>query len=371
MTGGTAVTGRMRTGFTTGACSAAAAKGATMALVTGRPVEAVAITLPMGRRVSFAMNRCRVDPGEAFCSVIKDGGDDPDVTHGAELCATAVWSETPGLHLDRGPGVGVVTKPGLGVPVGAPAINPVPRRMIGASVREGMAEAGLDADRVLAGRGIRLTVSCPDGEERARKTLNARLGIVGGISILGTTGLVIPYSTAAFRASIDRALDVAAAAGCRHVVLTTGGRSEAFAQRLLPDLPEEAFIQMGEFLGFALKASAAKGFARATVCGMVGKLSKVAAGHFHLHARSSEVDTAFLAGVAADCGVSGGALAEIRGANTARHVAEIVLARGVEGFFDRLCQLALGHAREQVGGAPALEFILTDFDGNVLGRAAG
>ncbi len=368
---------RMRTGYTTGACAAAAAKAATLALAGGRPVAEVEIALPVGRRASFAVHRLTREGARVTASVIKDAGDDPDVTHGAEICATVSWRADPGLLIDRGEGVGVVTKPGLGLPVGAPAINPVPRRMIAAAVAEALGEAGGPVFAG-AGRGLLVVISCPDGAERAQKTLNPRLGIVGGISILGTTGLVIPYSTAAFRASVARALDVARASGCEHVVLTTGGRSETFARRLLPGLPEEAFVQMGEFLGFALQEAARRGFRRVTVCGMVGKLSKAAAGHFHLHARASEVDPEFLAAVAAACGAPAEVVAEVRGVNTARHFAEIALARGIAGVFDHLCRLAVSQAQRYLeagagrSGFPALprvEFWLTDFEGNLLGSA--
>lgn len=359
----------LRTGFTTGSCAAAAAKAATLLLLGRAPLEEVDIPLPTGRRVTFRLHRAEMEGGAATCGVIKDGGDDPDVTHGAEIRATVSWVEEPGIHLEGGVGVGRVTKPGLGIPVGGPAINPVPRRMIAAAVEEGLASAG-PASAGPACRGLQVVISVPDGEERAKKTLNARLGIVGGVSILGTTGLVIPYSTAAYRASIVQALAVALAQGCDHVVLTTGGRSEAYAQRLLPRLPEEAFIQMGEFLGFSLGQVAARGIRRVTIAGMVGKLSKVAAGHFHLHARASEVDLDFLAGVAGVCGAPPEVVEEIRGANTARHVAEIVEAHGIPVVFERIASLVVERSMEQCRGRiPEIECILTDFEGRLLARA--
>lgn len=401
--------GRLRTGYTTGACAAAAAKAALLTLL-GRAPEVVDIGLPVGGRAAFAVARRELGPGWATCSVVKDAGDDPDVTHGAEICARVAWRGAPGLLLDRGPGVGVITKPGLELPPGEPAINPVPRRMLAAAVLEVLAAAGREGvavepvvgrryrpasgaagaeDAGVAGwvaetapeagvpepraaRGLAVTVWCPDGEERARRTLNARLGILGGISILGTRGIVVPYSTAAFRASIARALDVARAVGVEVVVLTTGGRSEAFARRLLPHLPEEAFVQMGEFLGFALKAAARAGFRGVVVCGMVGKLSKAAAGQFHLHARSAEVDTGFLADVAASCGAGPDLVAAVAAANTARHAAELVRQGGLEGFFDRLCALAWERSRAFLAEAGAgrglrIAYLLTDFEGRLMG----
>ncbi|MBX6378619.1 MAG: cobalt-precorrin-5B (C(1))-methyltransferase [Clostridia bacterium] len=308
------------------------------------------------------MHRTERGQGWAQASVIKDAGDDPDVTHGAEVVTRVEWGDRPGVTFCRGEGVGVVTKPGIGVPVGEPAINPVPRRMIEQALREA-------AGDLVDERGFRVTVAVPGGEEMARKTLNARLGILGGISILGTTGIVVPYSTAAFVASVRQSIDVALAAGCDHVVLTTGGRSEQYAMALLP-LPEEAFIQMGEFIGFALQHARDRRVPRVSICGMVGKLSKVAAGHFKLHARASQVDPEFLAGVAAACGAPPDVVEEIRGANTARHFQEIVQARGLDGVFGHLAELVCRECRKYVGDVVGIQCLLVDFDGALLGRAA-
>ena len=183
----------LRSGFTTGACSAAAAKAATLALLNQQPLNQVEITLPIGRQQMFAVERCEYNPSEATCSVVKDAGDDPDCTHGARLTASVSWTDRRGeIELDRGPGVAVITKPGVGLDVGAPAITPTPRRNITEMVREGAGEA-------LAERGLRVILSVPGGEEMAKKTQNERLGILGGISILGTTGIVVPFSTGAFK----------------------------------------------------------------------------------------------------------------------------------------------------------------------------
>jgi len=208
------------------------------------------------------------------------------------------------------------------------------------------------------------------GEEIARRTLNARLGVLGGISILGTTGIVVPYSTAAYRASVAQGMDVALAQGCAHLVLTTGGRSERFAQAVLPELPEVAFVQMGEFLGWSLKqATLRPAIRKVTVAGMVGKLSKVAQGHFALHQSHSQVDPLFLAGVAAGCCASPQVAEEIKGANTARHFQEICQREGITRVFDRLCELSCHEMQEYVKAPFAIETILLDFDGTVLGRA--
>lgn len=348
----------LRTGYTTGACATAAALAAALSLRDQRPVEEVEITLPRGERVKFSMAKVEVGPDRAYCGTIKDGGDDPDCTHKAEIGAEVQWDSRPGVHLEGGSGVGRVTKPGLGLDVGGPAINPVPHKMILEHL-----------SRVTNGsKGLRVTVTVPRGQELAKRTLNDRLGIVGGISILGTTGIVYPYSTAAFKASITQGIDVARANGCDHVVLTTGGKSETFAMKLLPGLKEEAFVQMGDFVEFALKEAAARRVRKVTTCGMIGKLSKQAKGTGHTHARKSEVDTKFMADLARECGAPPATAAEIEGANTARHVMEIVQARGVPGFFDILCRRVCEASHAKLGPAVATECILTDFEGNVLGR---
>ena len=234
----------LRTGWTTGTCATAAAKAAVLGLLEGTTPAEVEVGLPRGTRVRFAVAEGDPPhPGRA--AVVKDAGDDPDVTHGASITVTAVWVP-PGrpagtVDLAAGDGVGVVTLPGLGLPVGAPAINPVPARMIRAAVAE------------LTDRPVALTISVPGGEAMAAKTSNARLGIVGGISILGTTGIVRPFSTASWRASVVQQVDVAAAQGQDRMVLSTGGRTDAAAQRLLPDLPPVCFVEVGDFTGIALR----------------------------------------------------------------------------------------------------------------------
>ena len=351
----------LRTGYTTGACAAAAAKAAAQVLLAQQRVEQVEIPLPSGRRVTFPVGRCEIRPDSACCSVVKDAGDDPDVTDGAEIRAAVSWIEGDGVVVEGGEGVGVVTKPGLGLPVGVAAINPVPRQMIAIAVAEALGPT-------VPGRGVRVVITVPAGEAIARRTLNRRLGIVGGISILGTTGIVVPFSASAYTASIAQALGVAVAAGCREVVLTTGRRTERFGQGLL-DLPEEAFIQVGDFIGFALEECARRGLQRATLCLMIGKLSKIAAGHLQTHVNNSRVEQAFLAQVAAECGASPATVEAISGANTSRHFAEIALERGATAVFGRLCQLAAERCHAHVGGNLSVECILVDFTGAALGRA--
>jgi len=351
----------LRTGYTTGACAAAAAKAATQVLISQKRVIQTEIPFPDGQRVVFPVGRCEIGPNRARCSVVKRAGDDPDVTDGVEICVSVEWQNAPGITIEGGQGVGVITKPGLELPIGEAAINPIPRRMIAEAVAEGLGRASHE-------RGVRVVVTVPAGEAIARRTLNRRLGIVGGISILGTTGIEIPFSAAAFTASITQALKVAAATGCTEVVLTTGRRSERFAQRLL-DLPEEAFIQAGDHIGFALEECARLELRKATLCLLVGKLSKIAAGHLQTHADNSSVDAAFLAEEAAAAGAAPATLEAIRGINSSRQFAEIVLEHGPATVFDRLCHRAAENCHAHVGGRLAVECILTDFDGGVLGRS--
>lgn len=351
----------LRSGFTTGACSAAAAKAATLALLRQQPVDIVEITLPIGRKQAFAVERCEYNPNEATCSVVKDAGDDPDCTHGAHLTASVSWTGRRGeIDLDRGPGVAVITKPGVGLEVGAPAITPAPRRNITEMVREAAGEA-------LAERGLRVVLSVPGGEEMAKKTQNERLGILGGISILGTTGIVVPFSTGAFKVSIAQGIDVARAAGRDVIVLTTGGKSEEFAMKLL-GLPQECYVQMGDFVGFSIKAAVGREVRKIVICGMPGKMSKIAKGKMQTHVAGSEVDLDFLASIAEECGAPAEAVDEICRANTARHVSEIVAARQVSGFWDAVAHKVVAACRRHIRDAAAVECILTEFSGRVIGR---
>jgi cobalt-precorrin-5B (C1)-methyltransferase len=296
--------------------------------------------------------------------VIKDAGDDPDATDKAEIRARVGWSETPGVTFQRGSGVGLVTKMGLPIPPGEPAINPVPRRMIAEAVQEVLDEVGSPTN------GVRVEISVPGGEEIAKKTFNPRLGIVGGISILGTTGIVTPYSTAAWLASVVQSIDVAAAQGCRHLVLSVGARGERTARQLF-DLPEDAFIQIGPFFADSLRHCRQAGIARVSLTAMIGKLAKFAAGNESVHSTTSTQDFDFLARIAQEAGVREDELARIRAANTAQEVAEMIAASGHVSFFARLCEHAGTFAHGLLGDSMAVEIVLTGVAGEVLGRYLG
>ncbi len=359
----------LRHGYTTGACAAAAAKGAALMLARQEAVADVVIDLPAGVSASFTLHGQESGPGSAACFVIKDAGDDPDVTNGAEVHARV--SLTPAISqvereqiiiITGGTGIGRATKPGLAVAPGEWAINPVPRRMIDEAVRE-----------VFPQGGARVEVSIPDGEQRAMKTLNARLGIVGGLSILGTSGIVRPISAKAWTDTIDAALDVARACGSPTVVLSTGRTSEMAAQKLfevqgsgfkvfnIERLPEEAYIMMGDHVAHAARACAERGFDRPIIACQFAKLLKIACGHGNTHAVASELDLSRLRTWAEGAQLPAPLRALISRAHTAREIA-------LESGFDRaLLEVVCSHARiAAYGHAPGTraEFLVADYAGN-------
>ena len=347
---------KLRTGWTTGSCAAAAAKAAAKALLSGEAQKEVDIKLPRKgeeQRVRFAVERCEVGEGWAQAVVVKDAGDDPDVTHEAHLTACVSWCEEPGIKLDRGEGVGVVTKPGLGLTVGGPAINDVPRRMISYSVEE-----VLNPEE----RGVRVVISVPGGEAMAEKTTNPRLGVVGGISILGTTGIVRPFSTASWRASVGQAVSVMGAQGHDTFVLSTGGLTEKAAMRLLPDLEEVCFVEVGDFTGHALKQAVRNSLKRVFFVGMVGKLTKLAGGIMMTHWTRSKVDNELLAEITHEAGGNPEIVEQVRGANTARHAYELWRDARLEKAPHLLCALAAENLERYVEGKIEVHVIMVDFD---------
>jgi cobalt-precorrin-5B (C1)-methyltransferase len=345
----------LRTGWTTGTCASAAAKAATTALRDQAAQPSVTVALPGGRRVSFDVESCVYDAGQATAVVIKDAGDDPDVTHGAHLTATARWRAEPGVALDGGEGVGVVTKPGLGIDVGEPAITATPRAMIIQAVSEVVDPAA---------RGVLVIISVPGGEKMARKTTNGRLGILGGISILGTTGIVRPFSTASWRASVEQAVSVMAAQGERTVVLCTGGRTEKGAMALLPELPEVCFVEVGDFTGAALRRALAAGLDGVIFVGMAGKLAKLAAGVLMTHYTRSKVDLGLLGDVTLAAGGSAATAGEVSAANTGRHAYEIWQREGIlRPAGDELCLRVRSVLRRAGEGRLDADVAMVDFSG--------
>jgi cobalt-precorrin-5B (C1)-methyltransferase len=352
----------LRRGWTTGTCAAAAAKAAFAALLTGEFPDPVEVTLPRGERPSFALALTRKDEASASAGVIKDAGDDPDVTHGALIVAT-VRAAAPGAGLTfrAGEGVGTVTRPGLPVAPGEPAINPVPRRMIRDAIAEVAAAAGGAAD-------AEVEISIPGGEALAAKTLNPRLGIVGGLSILGTTGIVVPYSCSAWIASIRQGIDVARAAGLAHIAGATGRSSEAAVQKLY-GLSDIALIDMGDFVGGMLKYLRAHPVPRVTIAGGVGKMSKLAQGLTDLHSKRGELDLAQLAVLARAAGASADLCARIITANNAAEAFAMAQAEDI-ALGDEVARAAQRTAEGVTAGrAIAVETILFDRDGVLVGRA--
>lgn len=350
----------LRTGFTTGACAAAAAKAATRCLVRGGTLTEITATIPNGQEVSFVLHRCEQNGETALCSIIKDGGDDPDCTHGAEIVATVRLQAKAGVELAGGEGVAVVTKPGLGLDLNGPAINPVPRR----NITEQVLQEFVGTEHI----GAHVTISVPDGIERAKQTINARLGLLGGISILGTSGIVYPYSTAAFIASVTQGITLAAFSKSEAVVFTTGGRSETYAMKLLPHLKEEAFIQVGDYIGIGIRNAIRNHIKRIHIVGMMGKLSKMADGRMMTHASASEVNMELLATLAAEMGADAAIQTEIRQANTARHVLEICAANQLAGITTLICKKVVERCSAFARVPIEFDVALVDFGGALLGR---
>ncbi len=352
----------LRTGWTTGACAAAAAKAAYYALVTGEFPDPIEITLPKGQRPAFALACEQHGEGYARAGIIKDAGDDPDVTHGATVLST-VRRGPPGsgVRFFAGPGVGTVTRPGLPIPPGEPAINPVPRRMIVAAIAEVAELFGAPTD-------VEVEVSIPGGERLAEKTMNPRLGIIGGLSVLGTTGIVRPFSCASWIASIHRGIDVARATGLTHVVGATGSTSEAVA-RARHSLPEEACLDMGDFVGGTLKYLRAHPVPRLTLAGGVGKFTKLAQGALDLHSGRSRVDFHALALLLEEAGGPADLVASTSAANTAKEVFDQAANAGIDlgGLVARRARMI---ARSVLRDAPVdLEVIVIDRSGEILGVA--
>jgi cobalt-precorrin-5B (C1)-methyltransferase len=352
----------LRRGWTTGACATAATKSAYAALVTGQFLDPVEILLPGGERPAFALAREGRDGDSTTAGVIKDAGDDPDVTHGALVLATARrGSPGSGVTFRAGPGVGTVTKPGLPLPVGEPAINPMPRQMIRTAVAELAAALGDPGDLIVE-------ISIPGGAAIAAKTWNPRLGILDGLSILGTTGIVVPYSCAAWIHSIHRGIDVARATGLSHVAGATGSTSEAAVMRL-HGLDQGALLDMGDFAGGMLKYLKRHPVPRLTIAGGFAKLTKLAQGHLDLHSGRAQVDLGWLAGIAAEIGAGSALTAEIAAGNTGLAALRLAQAAGLP-LADAIAARARATAVATLDGAEiAVDILVVDREGNPVGRA--
>jgi cobalt-precorrin-5B (C1)-methyltransferase len=356
--------GPLRSGWTTGTCATAATTAAYTALLTGEYPDPDTVTLPKGQTPAFALTWHRLAAGEAAAAVTKDAGDDPDVTHGAVVFATVgAGPAGSGVTFAAGPGVGTVTKPGLPLPVGEPAINPVPRRLITEAVGRVAVAHGGSGD-------VRVEIGIERGAELARHTWNPRLGILGGLSVLGTTGVVVPYSCSAWIDSIRRGVDVARALGHQHVAACTGSTSEATVQRL-HQLPDDALLDMGDFAGAVLKYLRGHPVPRLTVAGGFGKLAKLAAGHLDLHSGRSQLDLAGLAELARSAGADAELVASVAGSNTGLQALQLAAAAGF-GLADLVADDARATCLQVLAGAPVtVEVIVIDRVGTVVGRSRG
>ncbi len=360
---------KLRSGYTTGACAAAAAKAAALVLVrNGKRERSVEIPFPDGSRVRIAIHDAgfRMQDNAAWASIIKDAGDDPDVTNGAEIVAEVRFRKTDegcrAAHYEPvlikgGKGVGMITKPGLAVPVGEPAINPVPRQMIRSAVQEAVVECGANVE------GLEVVISVPAGEELSKKTLNARLGIIGGLSILGSTGIVRPVSTEAYTASITTSMDVARAAGLDTVVLSSGRTSEKAHMKKFK-LPEEAYVMMGDYVEYALTDAKQHGFVKIHLCAQWAKMMKTAMGTPQTHVRHGALEAAeardFLIGL-------GIAVPRKREYNTSREIYEHIRSAGSSSgeALRAVCNEARTYCERITSGVPVSVYLVS-YEGDII-----
>ncbi len=350
---------QLRPGWTTGACACAAATSAFVALETGEFPDPVGIVLPGGREAAFALTQWRLWPGRAMAAVTKDAGDDPDVTHGAVVRVVVEPGEPgEGVRFAGGEGVGTVTLPGLPLPVGEPAINPKPREYITANITAAAERLGVAPD-------VRVTVSIDDGARIAEKTWNSRIGVLGGLSVLGTTGVVVPYSCSAWIASIHRGIDVAIASGATHAAACTGSTSERVAEELYPGIE---LLDMGDFAGAVLKYLRKHPLPRLTIVGGVAKLSKLAAGYLDLHSHRTRIQPGHLRQLVEGAGASPELADAIGEVATVAHAVTLAGEAGID-----LSQLIADSARDEalavLGGAPVeVEIVVIDRAGKILAR---
>ncbi|MEE8168689.1 MAG: cobalt-precorrin-5B (C(1))-methyltransferase CbiD [Candidatus Hydrothermarchaeales archaeon] len=344
----------LKRGYTTGTCAAASAKAAASMLFTGERVHEVEVELPAGGTAVLKINKVRLSNAKAECCVVKDAGDDPDVTNKAEIWASVKMKKS-GIELKGGEGIGMVTKRGLQVEVGEPAINPVPREMI---LRE--------VSKVLPREGIEVTISVPNGRELAKRTMNQRLGIMEGISILGTTGIVEPRSEEALRDSLLPQIDVALALGYDEIVLTPGRIGEKSA--LSRGIPEDAIVQVSNFIGFMLQACVAREVKRALILGGLGKLTKVAGGAFYTHSKASERGFKTIASHVARMGACEEIIKDVLGANTTEEALEILKENHLAEVFDSIAEKVSSRAMTYVDNRIDISTALISLKGEVVGR---
>lgn len=355
----------LKTGYTTGTCVTAATKAALIALLTNEPVEKVSVTLPNGEQVMILIDSTQIEGSKVTSTVVKDSGDDPDITNGKQICSTVNLNlEHKGVRFLQGEGVGVITLPGLGIEIGQPAINSTPRQMMKREVfkvfrhhQDRLPEQGLKT-------GVDVTISVPNGKEIALKTFNPKLGIEGGISIIGTSGIVKPFSSEAFINSIRREMQVAKALGCKQVVINSGAKSERYVKALYPELPSQGFIHYGNFIGETIKIASELQFKAVTMGIMIGKAVKLAEGSLDTHSKKVVMNKDFMAEIARNTGYSESVQSEIQNITMARQLWDIIPADN-QLFFKRLiekCHQTCDHLLPD----GKLTILLIDEEGKIL-----
>ena len=345
----------LRKGYTTGSCAQGAAKAATLALLGRRSVDKVELETPSGIKILLPIIDTELGDHYARCGVVKDSGDDPDVTHGAKIYATVRFSDTPGVTIRGGKGVGIVTKPGLAVPVGEHAINPTPREMI---LRE---VSGLLSDD----QGVEVTITVPEGEVLAEKTFNPRLGIKGGISIIGTTGIVEPKSINAYKTSLSLLLEVLRAQQLETVTLVLGYVGERFCKNVL-HLPEESVIKIGDHVGYMLDQCGEKGFKEVLLVGHIGKLVKVASGQFNTHFRFGDRRIETMVDHARRCGAGQEIIEALLRETTAEATIDLLREYGMMNVFDSIAREVALRVKHRVGEKFRIRCILLSLKGDIL-----
>jgi cobalt-precorrin-5B (C1)-methyltransferase len=347
----------LRYGITTGACAAAAAKAALIALLDN-PVDRVGVPSPIGIRFEILVKECkRLSTDSAVATVIKDAGDDLDVTDKLEISATVRLTEDGKVTIKGSKGIGIATKPGLPVPVGESAINPVPKKMIENAVKEVLP----------IGKGVEVTLSVPEGEEASKKTFNAKLGVVGGISILGTTGVVKPLSMEACRRSLVPQIDIAIARGYERIFMVPGNIGEKITKQLFK-VPEDAIVQTGDFIGYMLDKAVEKGVKEIILVGHTGKLVKVAAGIFNTHHKVADARSEVIAAYAGAVGADTQLINMILQSNTTEEAIELLKqANLLRPTFDKIAEKVRLRVTERVGNKAKINVILVSLNGAIVG----
>jgi len=351
----TIMSSNLRKGYTTGSCAQGAAKAATLMLLGRRRVDEVELETPSGKKLLLPVVDTELGDRYARCGVVKDSGDDPDVTHGARIYATVKFSDTPGVTLRGGKGVGIVTRPGLAVPVGEHAINPTPREMILRDVSSLLPD----------GQGAEVTITVPEGEALAEKTYNPRLGIKGGISIIGTTGIVEPKSINAYRTSLSLQLDVLRAQGMEKVTLVLGYVGERFCKTAL-HLPQDSIVKIGDHVGYMLDQCGEKGFKDVLLIGHIGKLVKVAGGQFNTHFRFGDRRIEIIVDHARRCGVDQKIIEAILHTTTAEATIDLLREHGMMKVFQAIVEEVASKVKRRVGDKFRIRCILLSLKGDVL-----